>query len=83
MRQSRFVFGVTVLILGILSVTPGICANEASEVDTNSKATPDPFAPDSRVSLSLPLQGSENLTYGAVPNRLGENLRERAEPGAH
>ena len=26
----------------------------------------DPFAPDSRVSLSLPLQGSENLTYGAV-----------------
>ena len=25
-----------------------------------------PFAPDSRVSLSLPLQGSEDLTYGAV-----------------
>src|SRR6476620_10901014 len=25
-----------------------------------------PFARDSRVSLSLPLQGSEDLTYGAV-----------------
>ena len=25
-----------------------------------------PFAPDSRVSLRLPLQGSEDLTYGAV-----------------
>jgi len=66
MRQSPVVFGVTVLTLGILSVTPGICANEASEVDTNSKVTPDPFARDSRVSLSLPLQVSEDLTYGAV-----------------
>ena len=66
MRHSPLLFGVTVLTLGILSVTPGICANEASEVNTNSKATPDPFGPDSRVSLSLPLQGSEDLTYGAV-----------------
>ena len=66
MRQSPLVFGVTVLTLGILSVTPVICANEASEVDTNSKATPDPFASDSRVSLSLPLQTSENLSFGAV-----------------
>jgi hypothetical protein len=65
-RQSSLVIGATVLTLGILSVTSGICANEASEVDTNSKATSDPFAPDSRVSLSLPLQGSEDLTYGAV-----------------
>jgi hypothetical protein len=65
-KQSQIVLGITVLTLGILSVTPGICANEASEVNTNSKATPDPFAPDSRVSLSLPLHGSEDLTYGAV-----------------
>jgi hypothetical protein len=66
-RRSPLVIGATVLTLGILSVTPGICANEASEVDTNSKATPNPFASDSRVSLSLPLQGSKDLTYGAVP----------------
>ena len=66
MRQFPLVIGATVLTLGIFSVTPGICANEASEVNTNSKATPDPFAPDSRVSLSLPLQASEDLTYGAV-----------------
>ena len=38
MRQSPVVFGVTVLALGILSVVPGICAIEASEVDANSKA---------------------------------------------
>ena len=66
MRQSLLAFGVTVLTLGILSEIPGICANEASEVDTSSKATPNPFASDSRVSLSLTLQGSEDLTYGAV-----------------
>jgi hypothetical protein len=65
-RRSPLAIGATILTLGILSVTLGICANEASEVDTNSKATPDPFASDSRVSLSLPLQGSEDLTYGAV-----------------
>jgi hypothetical protein len=65
-RRSPLVIGATVLTLGILSVAPGICAIEASEVDTNSKATPDPFASDSRVSLSSPLQGSEDLTYGAV-----------------
>ena len=64
--MRRCVIGATVLTLGILSVTPRICANEASEVVTNSKATPDPFASDSRVSLSLPLQGSEDLTYDAV-----------------
>src|SRR6478672_881094 len=70
-RHSPLVFGVTVLTLGILSATPGIYANEASEVNTNSKATPDPFAPDSRVSLSLRLQGNEDLTYGAVTESPG------------
>ena len=30
-----------------------------------------PFAPDSRVSLSLPLQASEDLTYGAVTESPG------------
>ncbi len=66
MRRSPVVIGATILTLGILSVTPGSCANAASEVDPDSKATPDPFASDSRVSLSLPLRGSEDLTYGAV-----------------
>ena len=43
-----------------------------------------PFARDSRVSLSLPLQGSENLTYGAVTESSGgEPDGERAEPEAN
>ena len=65
-RQAPLVFGVTFLTLGIFSVAPGICANEASEVDTNSKVTPNSFARDSRVSLSSPLQSSENFCLGAV-----------------
>ena len=49
-----------------------------------SKATPDPFAPDSRVSLSMPLQGSEDLTYGAVTESSdGRGIGERTEPQAH
>ena len=66
MRQPLLAFGVTVLTLGILSGIPGICGTEPPEVDTNSKATSDFFAGDSRVSLSLPFQGGEDLTYGAV-----------------
>ena len=43
-----------------------------------------PFAPDSRVSLSLPLQASEDLTYGAVTESLWwRTFGERAEPAAH
>jgi len=69
-RQTQIALGITLLTLAVFSVVPGIRATEASEVNTNSKTTPDPFAPDSRVSLSLPLQGSEDLTYGAVTESL-------------
>ena len=34
MRRSPLVIGATILTLGILSVTPGICANEATLVVT-------------------------------------------------
>ena len=53
MRQSPFVFGVTVLILGILSVTPGICANEASGVDTNGNVMGEAAAPGEGVTDQL------------------------------
>ena len=38
-----------------------------------------PFAPDSRVTLNLPLQGSEGLTYGAVTESPGETS-DRSAP---
>ena len=52
-------------------MVPVIRATEPPKVDANKDAIGDPFAPDSRVSLSLPLQGSENLTYGAVTESPG------------
>jgi hypothetical protein len=62
-RRLQVVLGLTVFTVGILSV---VCATEPLRVDANKDAIGDPFAPNSHVSLSLPLQGSENLTYGAV-----------------
>ena len=63
MKRAQIVLGLTVLTLGILSVVPAIRATEAPEVDANKDAMGDQaFAPDSRVSFSLPLQGSENLS---------------------
>ena len=66
MKRAHIVLGTTILALGILSVVPVGHAMESPKIDTNKDAIGDPFAPDSRVSLSLPLQASEDLTYGAV-----------------
>lgn len=38
---------------------------------TTTTQAQSPFAPDSRVSLSLPLQGNEDLTFGAVTESPG------------
>jgi len=72
--------------LGILSVGPGVRATEPMDGGTNGKPIGDTFAPDSRVSLSLPLQGSEDLTFGAVTESPGgepdssELNRELSDP---
>jgi hypothetical protein len=59
--------------LGILSVRPGICATEPSEVDANSNATGEPFSPDEGARISLPLQTSGNLSLGAVTESSAED----------
>jgi hypothetical protein len=86
-RQSPFVTGATVLTLGILSVVPAIRAADPSNVEANDKTIGEPFAPDARVSLRLPLQlqNSENLSYGAVaesstPEDASELNRELTNP---
>jgi hypothetical protein len=47
-------------------MVPGVCAAEPSEVDLKGSALGERFAPDARVSLSLPLQTNANLSLGAV-----------------
>jgi hypothetical protein len=70
-KRGHIVLGTTILALGILSVVPDVRATEAPKVDANNHAIGDPFALDSCVSLGLPLQGTENLTYGAVTESPG------------
>jgi hypothetical protein len=66
-KPCHIVLIVTVLTLGILSVTPGICANEASEVNLNGSAMGEPFAPDAGASIDLaPFQINQNLTLAVT-----------------
>ena len=72
MKRAQIVLGLTVLTVGILSVVPAIRATRISAASMQTRhAMGDPFAPDARVSLRLPLQGSEDLTYGAVTESPG------------
>ena len=54
MRQSLLAFGVTVLTLGILSGIPGINVMGAAA------------APGEGVTISLPLETTQNFSLGAV-----------------
>jgi hypothetical protein len=65
-KRAHIVLGTTILALGIISVVPAVSATKAPEVDINKEAIGKPFAPNARVSLSLPLHTSENFSFGAV-----------------
>jgi hypothetical protein len=61
--------GKAVLVtLTLAALSPGLnlCAAHFSESNANANAISEPFAPDARVSLRLPLQNGESLSYGAV-----------------
>ena len=62
----KLLVGITVLTSGILSVASGIRATEPPEVEANGTAIDEPFASNAGVSLRLPLQNDESLSYGAV-----------------
>jgi hypothetical protein len=66
MKRPQIVLGLAVFTVGILSVVSVLGATEFTDVDTNKDPCSEPFPPDARVSLRLPLQNSENLSYGAV-----------------
>ena len=66
MKRSQIVLGLTLFIVGTLSVVPCIRAIESTVVDANKDAIGEPFAPDAHVTLTLPLHRSKNLSLGAV-----------------
>jgi hypothetical protein len=71
-KQAQIVLGVIVLTLVILSAVPGLRATEPPEIDAKGNAITEPFAPDARASLSLPLQTGDNFTLGAVTESSAE-----------
>jgi len=75
MKPCHIVLIVTVLTLGILSVGPNVRAMEPPDGDTNGKPIDEAFAPKVGSPVSLSLQRSENLSYGAV----AESSAEAAE----
>jgi hypothetical protein len=72
MKRTQIRFGIIAFTLGILLVLPAICATEPLGVDANSNAIGETFAPSVDVSLRLPLQSSQNLSYGAVAESSSE-----------
>jgi hypothetical protein len=71
MRQFPFVFGVTVLALGIFSVVPVVCAAEPPDIAAGNPAICEPFVSDVSLSLNSPFQTSENFSLGAVTETPG------------
>jgi hypothetical protein len=65
-NRPRTILGLTALMVGTLSVVPGIRAAESPVLDANKDAIGEPFASDAGVTLILPLQRSKNLSLGAV-----------------
>jgi hypothetical protein len=57
---------LALLTLVALLLGPKASATEPPEVNANANDVGEPFAPDAGVSLRLPLQNSENLSFGAV-----------------
>ena len=58
----------TLVTLTLVALSPGLNLRAAdfSESNANANAISEPFTSDVRVSLSLPLQAADSLTFGAV-----------------
>ena len=85
MKQRQLALGVAVFTFGILSLISSIGATEPLVVNANGNTIGEPFAPDARFSLRLPLQNVESLSYGAVtesstPEDASELNRELTNP---
>jgi hypothetical protein len=62
-KRAQIVLGVAALALGILSVVATVSASEPLQVDANSNAVAEPFAPDPGPSINLPpFRTNQNLT---------------------
>lgn len=80
--NSSIASRVILVAFVIVSVTAGIHAAEAQEVDTRNGTISDTFATGVKVSLHVPLQGSENLSFGAVTESPDEDIARTTQGDA-
>jgi hypothetical protein len=66
MKATRILFGISLFTLAILAAGPAIGQTESPEGDANKRRIGEPFADDADISLYLPLQRGESLSYGVV-----------------
>jgi hypothetical protein len=71
-KRTQIVLGVGAFTLGILSVSPHVCATEPPDGDANSYATGEPFAPAEGARIGWPFQTVGSLSLAAVSESSAE-----------
>jgi hypothetical protein len=66
MNRPQINLGIAVLAFGLLLAVQGARATESPEVNSSTNPIADPFSQTGHVSLRVPLQSSDNYSFGAV-----------------
>src|SRR5215510_13107203 len=74
MTRPKIYLAITVIALSFLLAVQGIRATESSDVDSSVNSIGEPFSQDAHVSLRVPLQSDENLSFGAVTETHDEDI---------
>ena len=71
MKRPQIHLGIAVFALGLVLIPRCVLAAESPEADSSINPVEEPFSPDARVSLRLPLHSGENSSFGAVTESSG------------
>ena len=66
MKRPQIAIGVAIFALALVVIARSVLAAESSGVDLSTNPFEEPFSQDVHVALRVPLQSSENLSFGAV-----------------
>src|SRR6516162_11429743 len=78
MNRPQIVLGLAAFTVGILSMVSVLRATESSRADASNDALSEPFPPNVKVSLCVPLLDGKNLSYGAVTGTSTDEGEESA-----
>src|SRR5262245_19428580 len=74
--------GIAVFALGLFFIARCVQAAESSEFDSSFNSVAGAFAPDVHVSLRVPWQSRDNLSFGAVSESHDEDISRATQGGA-